>query len=133
MREMPRNCFFEQLSDTRISIADICEYENLGWIITRINVPAEFRGTGAGTRLLKQITDDADEHGVTLWLEISPSDGLNYEELEAWYKRHGFRWYRGSFGIMRRRPARRDLPGGNSSEVNCIAPAGWTSIDTSHD
>jgi predicted GNAT family N-acyltransferase len=104
---MRRNCFIVETGETyRPAIADICEYYDLGWIITRINVPQQARGRGHARELLKQILEEADATQTTLWLEISPSDGLNYDELEAWYKRHGFR---NVGGIYRRRPAQ--LPG----------------------
>lgn len=77
--------------DTR-SIADLVKPGELtsGWTITRINVPKQHRGKGRGSQLLKQILRDADSEGVELWLEVSPSDGLSYDELFAWYVRHGF-------------------------------------------
>ena len=49
------------------------------------------RGRGIARKLLAEILADADANGVTLWLEISPSDGLDYDQLKAWYKRHGFK------------------------------------------
>ncbi len=58
--------------------------------IFRINVPRKYRGKGFGSRLLKQIIKDADSQGVRLMVGIVASDGLNYDQLEAWYKRHGF-------------------------------------------
>lgn len=90
-----------KLSGTRIAIADLVDYYGRGKIITRINVPAEFRGKGHGTALLKQIIEDADREKIALYLEIQSSDGLSYDELEAWYKRHGFKNWEGS-GIYRR-------------------------------
>jgi len=60
------------------------------WIITRVNVPVRHRGQGYASELLKQITDDADREHVSLMLEVSPSDGLGYSQLVAWYRRHGF-------------------------------------------
>lgn len=100
------NCYISQLSLSSIAIADLCDYGGLvggaeGLILTRINVPREYRGKGEGTDLLKRILADADRDKVTLYLEISPSDGLNWEQLEAWYLRHGFKkWH----GIYRRLP-----------------------------
>lgn len=74
------------------SIADLVRPGELttGWTITRINVPENHRGKGNGTRLLEHILEDADKEAVTLWLEVSPSDGLDREQLVAWYRRHGF-------------------------------------------
>ena len=75
------------------SIADLVAPGELtqNWTITRINVPKEFRNKGYGTKLLKLILDDADRDMITLQLEPSPSDGLNYKQLVAWYKRYGFK------------------------------------------
>jgi ribosomal protein S18 acetylase RimI-like enzyme len=95
-----RSCYCIRLSQVNIAIADVCDYFGHGRIITRINVPAEFRGKGHGRDLLAQITRDADKEGVTLWLEISPSDGLDGDQLAAWYIRAGFM----PKGIYRRLP-----------------------------
>ena len=65
-------------------------------IITRINVPIKFRGMGIGTKLLKACTDwadradRADNEGIILVLNASPSGGLNRQQLVAWYERNGF-------------------------------------------
>lgn len=59
-------------------------------IISRINTPMEFRGRGIGSRLLKRVCADADAEGIVLELFVSPSDGLDEDELHAWYSRHGF-------------------------------------------
>lgn len=62
------------------------------WVISRIYVPTNLRGLGRGRALLMRILADADlEPGVTLYLTASPgSGGLSLEDLEAWYRRHGF-------------------------------------------
>lgn len=72
------------------AIADLCDYYGKGMLLTRINVPMKSRGQGIARKLFAEILADADKEHVTLYLEISPSDGLNYKELEMWYKRHGF-------------------------------------------
>jgi predicted N-acetyltransferase YhbS len=59
-------------------------------IISRINTPMEFRGRGIGSRLLRRACADADAEGIELELVVSPSDGLDRDELYAWYSRHGF-------------------------------------------
>jgi GNAT superfamily N-acetyltransferase len=86
------------------AIADLVRPGELtsGWTITRINVPREHRGLGYGSVLLEVIITDADSEGVDLWLEISPSDGLDYNELHAWYCRHGFRTHFSSGYMVRR-------------------------------
>ena len=62
------------------------------WILTRINVPNDpkYRGHRVGSALLEKILQDADSEGVALRLEVSPSDGLDLDQLTAWYVRHGF-------------------------------------------
>lgn len=95
-----KSCYHIKLSPTAIAIADLVDYYGRGRIITRINVPVAHRGQGYATKLLNLITDDADNEGVTLFLEISPSDGLGYYQLLGMYKRHGFQEWN---GIFRRR------------------------------
>lgn len=91
---------YRKLSLTTLAVLDVTEYYDRGYIITRINVPVAHRGKGHASALLRECCDEADREGTTLWLEIAESDGLNYNQLEAWYKRYGFR----GFGIYRRRP-----------------------------
>jgi GNAT superfamily N-acetyltransferase len=83
-----------------LAVLDLVDYYNEGLIITRINVPKHHRRKGIGTALLKECIADADREKITLWLEIAESDGPNYETLEAWYKRHGFK---GRF-MLKRKP-----------------------------
>lgn len=85
----------------RIAILDNCDYYGKGRIITRINTPEKFRGKGYGAQLLQEICRDADTPGVFLFLEISPSNGLDYGQLESWYLRYGFKPW---LGIFRRKP-----------------------------
>ena len=92
-----RNCYYDKPSN---SIADlILGIENPlpmldvnSALITRINVPDRYRGNGIGSKLLQQILKDADQEGITLYLEILASGGLTYIQLDAWYRRHGFIW-----------------------------------------
>lgn len=73
----------------------------------RISAIASYgeRGKGAASRALRQITDLADRHGVTLELGAKPYPAggagkpLSATQLKRWYARHGFV------------PARRDAPG----------------------
>ena len=96
-----KNCYIIRLSSYRIAIADLTDYYNEGMMLTRINVPKEFRNIKYGTELLGAILTDADKDKVTLFLEISPSDGLDYDQLERWYLNHGFKHWK---GIYRRKP-----------------------------
>jgi ribosomal protein S18 acetylase RimI-like enzyme len=92
-----KSCYHIKLSVMNIAIADLCDYYNRGMIITRINVPAAYRGQGHARKLLSQITADADAEHIRLWLEIQASDGLNYDQLQAWYERNGFKYKRGIY------------------------------------
>jgi len=82
--------YYEKLDATSLAVLDNCPYYNMGTIITRINVPARHRSKGVASKLLRAIITDADKEREDLWLEISPSDGLDYEALAAWYRRYGF-------------------------------------------
>lgn len=95
-----KHAYTIKLSATRIAIADVCNIDgDPYYMVTRINVPQQFRGKGIGTRLLKQILDDADKEGVILVLWPQASDGLPTYILEEWYKRYGFKWEKmGRFG-----------------------------------
>lgn len=74
-----------------------------GYSIDCIGVGMRFRGFGWGSRILKQVCQDADHEGTTLWLVIcADSDGaLNDCELEQWYGRHGFVRSQGSLYYKR--------------------------------
>lgn len=101
-----KNCFI--IPEYR-AIADLCPALEMGlpgngWIITRINVPEKNRGKKIGTDLLNRICVEADCNKVILYLEIHPSGGLDYDQLEAWYLRHGFEHFMGVSGIYRRLP-----------------------------
>lgn len=68
------------------------------YYLNRIEVPEEMRGKGVGTELLLQILADVEVERVKLVLDPIASfptgSGLDQEQLEAWYLRHGFRWVR---------------------------------------
>lgn len=86
-----KNIYFDPKTRAIADLTGIGEMVPKTRTITRINVPADYRGRGLGTRLLKKILADADAFGVALSLEIMPSGPLDYDALEAWYRRHGFR------------------------------------------
>jgi ribosomal protein S18 acetylase RimI-like enzyme len=83
-----RTCYIVRCG-FRAAIADLIQHEG-GMMITRINVPKDYRGKGYGRELLRQILVDADQEAITLHLHVSCSDGLTDQQLDAWYKRHGF-------------------------------------------
>lgn len=90
-----------QLSPTHLAILDCWKNTDGYYIVTRINVPKEFRGCGSGTKLLKMFLDDADKEGVDIVLWVLESDGLSSDELTKWYKRHGFVDFRDQLLIRR--------------------------------
>lgn len=60
-------------------------------VVTRIKVPAAYRNQGHARSMMKELLDQADAEKVTLLLSIEPGDGLNLDELAAWYVRCGFK------------------------------------------
>jgi hypothetical protein len=67
-------------------------------IMLLVFIMAFTQGEGKGTKLLKIITDLADKHGVTLETCPSPTtydstpvdSGPKAEDLDKWYRKHGF-------------------------------------------
>lgn len=94
---------FYVIPDKR-AIADVQPVIDDVWMITRINVPSVYRGTGVGSTLLRMILEDADAERVTLSLGIVDSGGLSFDDLGAWYRRHGFVDLQGYPGRMERLP-----------------------------
>lgn len=77
-----------------LAVLDYTEYYAPNAVyITRINVPRAHRGKGLASKLLNDFLEECNHKDITVWLEISPSDGLTYDELEAWYLRHGFKGF----------------------------------------
>ena len=74
------------------SIADLVEIDPNLYLVTRINVPTASRAKGFGSKLLREIIEDADREGTTLEIHPVPSGGMTRKELISWYRRHGFQW-----------------------------------------
>jgi hypothetical protein len=55
---------------------------------------------------MRRVLEDADNEGVTLFLDIVPSTGMQYDELRAWYVRLGFKQVHseGTGGAYARQP-----------------------------
>lgn len=86
-----RTCFIKQVSEIRIAILDLCEFNvEDGFLITRINVPKKARHHGYASELLWECCKAADKENKTLYLTIMPSDGLTFTQLERFYMRYGF-------------------------------------------
>lgn len=88
-----KTCYIDM--ETRV-IADLIEPGVMypGWLITRINVPADKRGNGLGSAMLQRILRDADQEQVLLYLEPMATgqhaNGLDQDALVKWYEAHGF-------------------------------------------
>lgn len=77
------------------------------WIVTSVAVPLRRnRGKGAASRLLDRVLVDSDAEGVQLVLSVEPdgTDGLDFEALQRFYVRHGFRDIADHSGLMYRNP-----------------------------
>ena len=52
------------------------------------------QGTGQASAILRKVTDLADKHGVSIWLNPKPfgrvENALSASKLKGWYKRHGW-------------------------------------------
>ena len=79
-------------------------------VIEEVYVFRYHRRRGIAGRLLHRVTADADREGVTLYLDIAPSDveGMDADQLRAWYGRHGFT---SRPGHMWRAPRQTEQPG----------------------
>jgi len=69
--------------------------------IMNIRTAPSARGQGLASEVLATLCELADRFGVTLFLEVEQSDGLDARQLLDWYWRHGFR---GGAGEMVREP-----------------------------
>ena len=85
-----RGCYYQKLDNAYLAVIDLFPLGSDVWEVSRINVPARYRGQGIGSRLMDQLLEDADAEGVTLQLTINPYGGLTYEQLQDWYERRGF-------------------------------------------
>lgn len=57
-------------------------------VLSRIQLPT--KGTGAGTQIMNELTELADQHGVPLALTPSADFGGSVPRLTRFYRRHGF-------------------------------------------
>ncbi len=83
--------------------------------IRNIVLPSDQRGVGVGTRLLDEIVEAADRHGVTLHVEPALTrDGVLDLRVAEWYGRAGFVWNDPddplADGQMHRRPTPSSAP-----------------------
>ena len=109
-----KECYIQRIPEAvQVAIADLIppfQEDVPGWIISRINTPWQSRNRGFGSRLLDRICSDADYERVWLWLQPLATgqemNGLNQEQLVAWYKKFGFKVSKDFPTYMYRRPGR---------------------------
>jgi GNAT superfamily N-acetyltransferase len=100
-----------RISATALAVLDVVLYvREPDYIITRVNVPSQYRWQGHGHRLLQRICRMADNRGVTLWIAPAPygPNTMTLAVIRQWYKRHGFE--NDSTGLMFREPRARSAP-----------------------
>lgn len=86
---------------------DVNEYGD--WLVTRVRTTPNGRHEGRASEVLREVCDDADHEGVTLWLQIQPDEDcpMTAVELEAWYEKFGFKSE--PFPLMIRKPTSPDV------------------------
>ena len=95
-----KNLYYIGISQGKMASIDLTPYDK-GWMITRIFVPEEGRGQGFDSQVLNLVLEDADAEGAILYLEVHPYGCVEHQQLEAWYRQHGFQRWK---GLFRRRP-----------------------------
>ena len=96
--------------------------------VSFIEVPAEFRGQGYGRQLMDELTLEADEHGIVLFVSVDPyhDSPLDQAALRAWYERNGFVEFQAEPLLMAR------MPDKASRAISAIAAAGERRIQVAH-
>jgi ribosomal protein S18 acetylase RimI-like enzyme len=86
-----KHLYYRKCGKTRVAVLD-CTHKNGAEVayIPRINTPRPYQGKGIASELLRECVADADKESIILQLEIVPSGTLSYDDLRAWYERHGF-------------------------------------------
>lgn len=103
--------YSETFSDTKkIAVLDLVEAKKKLFVITRLSVPLEHRNQGVGSRLLKQLIEDADNESVTLLVEPRPyfdRTTESYDKLKKFYSKFRFETVPLNEGLMIRKPKER--------------------------
>ena len=73
-----------------IGVAECSLIDNNLYYFNRLYVSPSYRGKKFGTKLLDTLLKIFKEYNLILKLDINPYGGLNYEQLESFYIRHGF-------------------------------------------
>lgn len=80
-------------------------------VLEAILVDQEKRGKGIATKAMQELMANADEHGITLYIEPIPlvnikekNFGLDRQQLKDFYKKFGFEFMEGTEKVMVREP-----------------------------
>jgi GNAT superfamily N-acetyltransferase len=73
-------------------------------ILNRVFTPPKLRGKGHAREAMGKMLQLADDLGITIYLDINPYGDMDYQQLEDWYKRLGFKEWNGA---MKRIPKNR--------------------------
>lgn len=107
VEELMNTSYYKPVGAHELAVADLIQMNPSRMLITRINVPAKYRGSGVGSQLLSEICSAADTDHIELILEVMSSGDLSDEELVDWYSRYGFKVkFNKDYGsvIMQRHP-----------------------------
>lgn len=74
----------------QIGVAECSRTDKNLYYFNRLYVDPSYRKQGLGTKLLDALLAVIKAYKFTLRLDINPYGELNYEQLEAFYIRHGF-------------------------------------------
>ena len=77
-----------------VGCANTSRIHNNVFYFNRLFVQPEFRNKGYATEMLKTLLEKFKEKHYVLYLDINPYGDLNYEELETFYMKHGFKKYK---------------------------------------
>lgn len=94
----------------RNAVADVAylehSLENKRFILNGIWVAPDYRGQGIAHRILRRLVETADDVncGMALYHEPFGEQGLQKDELEAFYNRHGFQRHETTPGGLYRFP-----------------------------
>ena len=82
---------YKRLGDHKAAALDLTRLPE-GWLLTRVQVPHEYRGQGVARQMMAEVLDWADQHDYVLYVVPSPySDSpMNRDQLQEWYERCGF-------------------------------------------
>lgn len=80
--------------------------KNKRFVLGGIWVAPRYRGKGCAHKILRALVDAADDVdlGIELYHEPFGEEGLQIDELEAFYNRHGFAWHDSAPGGLVRLP-----------------------------